>query len=113
MTALVWCPVQQRFVARHEKVRGTPAARSTLPAPMIISDSLPGVLNHADGKMYDSKSAYYAAVRAAGCEIIGNEKLTPSPPPDDPMDRKRDIATTIEQLEAGYRPEPATTGALL
>ena len=80
---------------------------------MIISDSLPGVLNHADGRIYDSKSAYYAAVRAAGCEIVGNETLTPSPPADNAIDRKRDIATAIEQLEAGFRPEPATTGATL
>lgn len=51
--------------------------------PMVISDGLDGVLNPADGRRYDSKRAYYRAVRAAGAEIVGNEtqKQTPPPPP--------------------------------
>jgi hypothetical protein len=40
---------------------------------MIISDHLDGVKNAVDGKTYDSKSEYYQAVKAAGCEIVGNE----------------------------------------
>lgn len=40
---------------------------------MVISDTLDGVMNPADGRRYDSKSAYARAVRAAGCEIVGNE----------------------------------------
>jgi hypothetical protein len=39
----------------------------------VIGDSLDYVQNMADGKRYSSKSAYYKAVRAAGCEIVGNE----------------------------------------
>lgn len=46
----------------------------------VISDRLgegvQGVLNHADGKIYDSKSSYYKAVKAAGCEIVGNDAPT-------------------------------------
>lgn len=53
------------------KYSGT--ARSDLPAPMLISDSLADVLNPADGKRYDSKSKYYAAVKAKGCEIVGSD----------------------------------------
>lgn len=43
--------------------------------PSVISDDLglKGVFNHADMKTYDSKSRYYGAVRAAGCEIMGND----------------------------------------
>lgn len=40
-------------------------------------DSLPGgvngIVNHADGKRYDSKSQYERAVRAKGCRIVGND----------------------------------------
>ena len=28
----------------------------------------------ADGRMYDSRSAYYAGVRRAGCEIVGDDR---------------------------------------
>ena len=41
------------------------------------SDTLPGgvngIINHADGKRYDSKSQYERAVRAKGCRIVGND----------------------------------------
>lgn len=46
-----------------------------LPKVNVISDDLGtrGVLNPATGKMHDSKSQYYEDVRAAGCEIMGND----------------------------------------
>lgn len=109
---LVWCAVQQRFVERHQKVR-PPVARSALPSPMIISDQLDGVLSHADGRVYDSKSAYYAAVRAAGCEIVGNERMPEPQERYSPAGLKQDIATAIDQLEAGYHPPMATGEATL
>lgn len=41
------------------------------------SDNLPGgvegIINHADGKRYDSKSQYERAVKAKGCRIVGND----------------------------------------
>ena len=41
------------------------------------SDYLPGgvngILNHADGKRYDSKSQYERAVKAKGCHVVGND----------------------------------------
>ena len=45
----------------------------------VIGDSLDYVQNMADGKRYTSKSAYYKAVRRAGCEIVGNEKQKAAP----------------------------------
>lgn len=40
----------------------------------VISDDLGGgVLCPADGKRYDSKSAYYRAVKSKGLEIVGND----------------------------------------
>ncbi|HLI66314.1 MAG TPA: hypothetical protein VKU90_08100 [Caulobacteraceae bacterium] len=28
----------------------------------------------ADGRIYDGRSAYYASVRRAGCEIVGDDR---------------------------------------
>jgi len=41
----------------------------------VIKDDLgtKGVFNHADGKRYDSKSAFEKAVRSKGCRIVGND----------------------------------------
>lgn len=56
----------------------TPKRKDELsPVRGIIRDDLPGGVNgmvsHADGKRYDSKSQYNAAVRAAGCRVVGND----------------------------------------
>lgn len=74
--------------------------RSDLPSPMVISDHLE-VMSMADGKHYDSKSAYYRSVRAAGCEIVGNERPTQRDPTSTPGGVERDIKTAIEQLGSG------------
>ncbi len=41
-------------------------------APYLIKDDLgvSGVLNHADGKMYDSKSAYYQSLKDSGHVVV-------------------------------------------
>lgn len=44
-------------------------------APNIRPDGMDAIRNHADGRMHDSKSAYYKAVRQAGCEIVGNDPI--------------------------------------
>lgn len=65
-------------------------------APQVIKDSLDYVLNPADGRRYSSKRAYYKAVRAAGCEIVGNEKMERR---ETPMDRVApDIKRAIQEL---------------
>lgn len=38
-----------------------------------LGDGVKGIFNHVDGKMYDSKSNYNRAVRAAGCRVVGND----------------------------------------
>ena len=48
-------------------------ARSDLPVPQLIRDGLDDVWNPVNGKTYDSKSAYYRAVKDAGCSIAGND----------------------------------------
>jgi len=80
--------------------REEPPKRSSLPAPMLISDHLDYIQNPANGQTYTSKSAYYKAVRAAGCEIVGNDKSKPAPRKqiDDPT---ADIKQAIEQVKSG------------
>lgn len=65
----VWCPVQQAVVPKSERVHVSGG-------PSVIRDELADVINPADGRRYSSKRAYYAAVRANGCEIVGNENLS-------------------------------------
>ena len=38
-----------------------------------LSGGVNGILNHADGKRYDSKSQYNRAVVASGCRVVGND----------------------------------------
>lgn len=37
---------------------------------MIVSDTIEPTLNHADGRVYDSKSKYYEAVRQTDSHIV-------------------------------------------
>lgn len=66
--------------------------------PNVIRDELPDLMNHADGKRYSSKRAFERAVRAAGCEIVGNEKLTRREVPLDPVGP--DIKRAIDELRS-------------
>ena len=78
--------MRQTFVIRNGELV---AKRDAAPlhvvsgcAPAVISDGLPDLLNHADGRRYDSKRGFERAVRACGFEIIGNEQpSTPRPEP--------------------------------
>lgn len=42
-------------------------------APYVIEDSMKAIESQADGKMYDSKSAYYRSLKNLGYEVVGNE----------------------------------------
>lgn len=74
-------------------------ARSELAAPMVIRDSMDTTVNHADGQRYDSKRAFEKAVKAKGCEIVGNEKLT-TRPRWEPSRPGPDIKRAIEELKS-------------
>jgi hypothetical protein len=59
------------------------------------------IMNHANGLIYDSRSAYERGVKEAGCEIVGNDKVTTSPRPVlSDRELKQDIKTAIDQVEA-------------
>lgn len=50
-------------------------ARRTAIAPAVIRDDMPALVNHADGRTYDSKANFRRATKAAGCVEIGNETI--------------------------------------
>jgi hypothetical protein len=86
----------------------TPIEREPVVAlrgPEIIGDYINGpggaVKSMVDGKMYDSRTAYEKAVKAAGCVIMGNDAPTIAKPKEVPLcdrDIGRDIKTAMEQL---------------
>lgn len=62
----------------------------------IISDVLNDVMCPADGKTYDSKSAYYRAVKDAGLVIVGNDAPTMQKQPEySSSDLRSDIARVM------------------
>lgn len=74
--------------------------------PMVISDHLDDVWNPVNGKRYDSKSAYYKAVRQSGGEIIGNESPRVPPPPPLPS-AEADVAEALNIIESRKPSRPA------
>lgn len=58
----------------YRKVPEPVQTRSHLSAPMLRPDGMSDTWNPVDGKRYDSKSQYERAVKAHGCEIVGNDK---------------------------------------
>lgn len=75
-------------------------ARPINAGPYIISDTMDAIRSMADGQMYDSKRAYAKGVRAAGCEIVGNDKTPPSRPQFSPTITGHDIKAAIEQTRS-------------
>lgn len=62
----------------------------------VISDTMEPVRSMVSGRMHDSKSRYRAEVHAAGCRIVGNDKLERSVKP---ISRPgADIKRVIQQL---------------
>jgi hypothetical protein len=54
----------------------TPAPAPARPESVgIIRDFEAPLLCHADGKYHTSRSTYDAAVKAAGCEIVGRSEM--------------------------------------
>lgn len=66
-----WVRIGDREVYRRVD-RGPAPARSDMPCPMLISDSMPAA-EHVDGNFYDSKSAYRRVTKAKGLIEVGND----------------------------------------
>lgn len=92
----VWVVRNGQMVPKH---LAPPLNHKYADAPMVISDCMDSTVNHADGRRYDSKRAYEKAVRRAGCEIVGNEKM-PSLAPPQMSDPSEDIKNAIDQIES-------------
>ena len=75
--------------------------------PYIVRDSMDAAVHPATGQVLDSKSRFRDITRAHGLVEVGNEKPTiPTTRTMSKGERKKDIATAIEQLEQGYTPPP-------
>lgn len=92
----VWIIRDNELIPKH---LAPPLNRKFADGPMVISDCMDSTMNHADGRRYDSKRAYQKAVRAAGCEIVGNETQRP-PPQWEPDDPGEDIKAAFEIVES-------------
>lgn len=90
-------PITGELIEPHLYYRPNPS-RSELSAPMLIRDTMEPTLNPANGRKYDSKRAYEKAVRAAGCEIVGNE--TPKQAERKQDDPVNEIQQAFAQVEA-------------
>lgn len=58
-----------------------------------------GILNHANGKFYDSKSKYYADLKASGHVVVESGMDKPRELQGD-FDARKDVAKALNQL--GY-----------
>ena len=82
-------------------------ARSDLPCPQIISDTMEPT-EQVDGKFYTSKRAFRAVGRANGLTEVGTEKLTAkrvrtSSTRAAAEGRRTSIKKAIDQFKAGVR----------
>ena len=83
-----------------------PAARSDLPRPMVISDTMDPV-EQVDGSWHTSKAKFRAVGRSLGLTEMGNDRRPPKTfTPDPPEARRKSIRTAIDKYKAGHRPKP-------
>ena len=76
-----------------------------LKKPLILSvhsdniGGIQGLKSMADGKMYDSKTAYYASLKEKGYEVVGNDApTTRGTPKTEAIDWKQALHETYNQL---------------
>lgn len=87
---------------------GKPYHKSDTPAFNVISDIMPDTRHMANGKIYNSKSEFRKATRAAGCIEVGNDKSVMNPQPRKPVEldrgaRREAIRQSIYELRNGKR----------
>jgi len=84
-----------------------PVARSSLPCPMVISDTMPPT-EQVDGRFYESKRQYRAIGRAHGLVEVGTEKVGPkvrSTAAHQVKEARRNaLRSAVEKFKAGHRP---------
>ena len=70
-----------QLVEKHLAAPHPLAGRRLGRAPYIRTDGMDPLVSMADGRTYDSRSAYYDSVRQAGCEIVGDDRGGYGPTP--------------------------------
>jgi hypothetical protein len=80
----------------------TPPARSKLPLPYVISDTMPPT-EHVDGRFYESKAAYRAVTRAHGLTEVGTAKSNPKKRSTDDPQIKKKRRDALEKAAAEYK----------
>lgn len=92
-----------KLVTTAEWYRAQPRKpRSSLACPAIRSDGMDATMNHADGRLYDSRSAYDAALRATGHHIVESGEFSGRAQQGDSLSDEpieQSIKTAMEQLE--------------
>lgn len=87
-------------------VDDAPVARSVLPMPYVISDTMPPT-EQVDGNFYTSKQKFRAVGKSLGLIEVGNEKLKPLVRSTDRKEtklaRRKSLKTALEKYRSGYR----------
>jgi hypothetical protein len=78
-------------------VPSKPRTRQENVAPYVISDTMDGTWHPVTGEMIDSKHKFREITRSAGCDEVGNERMTPRTPTTVPPVGP-DIKRAIEEL---------------
>jgi hypothetical protein len=89
-----------------EDIRVEPQ-RSSLPAPMLISDTMEPIQSMVDGRFYTSKAVLRASYRAAGVVEVGNDPARLKPKPKPQPNRKairQSVEKAFAQHASGVRP---------
>lgn len=77
---------------------GNASAPSHYAGTDSLGEGVRGVFNPADGKMYDSRSAYYNAVKAKGLVIAGDDApTTRATPKAKTVNWEKAVAQTLKQ----------------
>jgi len=94
-----------KAVAAQAAYQSIAHLQSALPSPNIRSDYIKQPFRSPiNGLIYESKSAWEGHVKASGYAIVGNDRMTPPPPPQDNIEQ--DVAHAFDMVEQGYRPPP-------
>ena len=107
----------QRVIPYEEWLERQAAKRSARAGYYIKDDTMDPLVNPADGRTYDSKSAFERATKEQGCEIIGNEyrgktleELAPREPEfSDPMPIISELMDTVDIRETPHQRLPKIT----
>lgn len=74
-------------------------ARGEFPAPMVIGDNCE-FMSTIDGTMVTSKRGWEKQVRAAGCEVVGNDKSICEPKPREYKPNEKALDEAIQKSMA-------------